>query len=112
MEEEPLPVTRKKALLRILSAAAAKQRALVPSASEFADFSAAFRRAFAIDDEQRLQRWLNHSRLDRKDFERMLLELCLQSKLEEHLATHIDREVTLQQAIWTLHSWAHAERAT
>lgn len=106
---EPPAVTRKKALLRMLCVDAAARSGVSPSAAEFADFCSAFRCAFAIDAESHLEAWLRQSGLERAEFERLLFELCLQGLIEKQMASRVDRELTSQSAIWTLHAWAQAE---
>ena len=107
--EEPLAVSRKKALLRLLCVAEAKRSGVSPSAAQFAEFYERFRRAFAIDDECRLAEWLAENGLDRAKFERLLFELCVQSMIEDRMVPRVDRELDAQRAIWTLHAWAQSQ---
>lgn len=108
-QAEPTSVSRKKALLRILSAAEAKRAGVTPSREELATFITAFRRAFAVDDDERLERWLSSVGLRRAEFEQLLGELCVQSLLEERMASRIENELASQEALWSLHAWARTE---
>lgn len=106
---EPTPVARKKALLRLLSVAEAERAAITPSREQLRDFTASFRSSFALADDASLERWLSSVKLDRAKFERLLLELCVQTLLEQRLAARIDEELASQRALWSLHAWARGE---
>ena len=109
LAEEPFAVSRKKALLRLLCVAEAKRSGVWPSAAQFGEFCDRFRRAFAIDDECRLAEWLAENGLDRAEFERLLLELCVQSMIEDRMVPRVDRELGAQRANWTLHAWSQSQ---
>ncbi len=95
---EPIDVSRKKILLRLLAAREADRLGLTPTADVVARTTAAFAARCGFASAAAIERWRSEQGLDLAAFDRLIREIALVDLLDERFEEQILRELPLQRS--------------
>ncbi len=106
-KEEPIAVSRKKVLLRLLAKREARRLGIKVSDEEVQNTSEQFRKRCNLLSARDTHTWLADSELSQNNFSDLMHDAALVDKLTDHFSHEIDREMPVQRKAQTIFSWSN-----